>query len=390
MRTTGHIRQRSKGSYELRYSLGTNSATGKRRMATATIRGTRKDAERELRRLLRTLDTGEHVDPTRMTVGMWLETWLDTVGTEISPKSHERYTEIVQNHLIPAFGALPISKLTKTHIRTSYALWAKGGRLDGKPGGLSPLTRRYFHRLIRMALTRAVEDDIIARNPTDIYRKRLPKIEKKQITTLSAAQSVELLGALAGSGLFGIVLLALATGMRRGEILALRWKNVHLERHKLSVVESLEQTKSGLRFKSTKTNKERAIALPSFAVEKLRDLKRQQAAQLLALGVSQTADTLVCSNSEGQPRKPRSVTHAFAREVARLPGIPRIRFHDLRHTHATQLLVAGVHPKIVQERLGHSTISITLDIYSHVVETIQEGAALRLDEEIGSAISELK
>jgi hypothetical protein len=120
MRPTGHIRQRSAGSFEIRYSLGTNSATGKRRIATATVCGTRRDAERELRRLLRTLDTGEHVDPTRMTVREWLTTWLAAVREEVSPKTHERYSEIVENFLVPELGALPITKLSAAHIQAAY------------------------------------------------------------------------------------------------------------------------------------------------------------------------------------------------------------------------------------------------------------------------------
>src|SRR5262245_5000127 len=169
MRPTGHIRQRSSGSFEIRYSLGTDPATGRRRMATSTVKGKRRDAERELRRLLRTLDIGEHVDPTRMTVRQWLEAWLSTVSTEISPKSHERYSEIVENFLLPALGNLPLVKLAPCHIQEAYNKWATGGRRDGKIGGLSPLTRRYVHSVLRSALGRAVEHQLLARNPADAF-----------------------------------------------------------------------------------------------------------------------------------------------------------------------------------------------------------------------------
>src|ERR1700730_11483199 len=123
-RRTGSIRERSPGSYELRYSLGNDPATGRRRMANTTVRGSRKDAEKELRRLLRTLDTGEHVDPTRMTVREWLMVWLEAVREEVSPKSHERYSEIVENFLVPELGALPMAKLAPFHISTAYTRWA--------------------------------------------------------------------------------------------------------------------------------------------------------------------------------------------------------------------------------------------------------------------------
>src|SRR5215831_13281014 len=134
---TGHIRQRSPRSFELRYSLGTNPATGKRKIATATVRGTRKDAEKELRRLLRALDTGEHVDPSRIAVREWLSTWLGAVRSEVAPKTHERYSEIVNHFLAPALGNLQLTKLAPVHIQEAYSAWTMGGRRDGKEGGLS-------------------------------------------------------------------------------------------------------------------------------------------------------------------------------------------------------------------------------------------------------------
>ena len=151
------------------------------------------------------------------------------------------------------------------------------------------------------------------------------------------------------------------------------------DRGTIRIVESLEQTKSGLRFKSPKTDRARAVTLPSFAVEELCRLKREQAESLLMLGVRHTADTLVCARRDGGPLQPQSLTHEFPRFLARLKDFPRVRFHDLRHSHATQLLLAGVHPKVAQERLGHSTVTTTLDLYSHVTATMQEDAAGRLD-----------
>jgi integrase len=391
MRRPGHIRERSPGSWEIRYSLGTDPATGKRRIATATVCGKRRDAECELRRRLRTLDTGEHVDPTRMTVCEWLTTWLNAVREELSPKSHERYSEDVDNFLIPELGALRVDKLAPAHIQTAYAKWASGGRRDGKAGGLSPLTRRHIHRVLRAALARAVEQQIIARNPADVFKKRLPKVERKTMQTLTPEQSAALLGGVKHTRVYWPALLALSTGMRRGEILALRWKNADLDRGLILVVESLEHTKAlGLRRKETKTGKARSITLPAFAVEELRRLKRQQAEELLRLGVRQTGETLVCGRSDGEPQQPRSLTHEFTRLVRRMKDLPRVRFHDLRHSHATQLLVDGVHPKVAQERLGHSTISTTLDLYSHVSTTMQEDAAARLDKAFRSAMTGAK
>jgi integrase len=387
MRSTGHIRQRSPGSWELRYSFSTDPATGKRRTATATVRGDRKAAERELRRLLRMLDDGSHVDPTRMTVREWLTTWLAAVREEVSPKTHERYAEIVKNFLVPELGALPITKLTPAYIQVAYTKWATEGRRDGKEGGLSPRTRRHIHRIFNCALARAVEQQVLARNPGDAFRKRLPKVERREMVTLSPEQSARLLEGIKHTRFYWPVLLALSTGMRRGETLALRWKNVDLERGTLRVVESLEQTKSGIRFKAPKTDRARVVTLPAFATEALRRHKREHAEELLMLGMRQTGENLVCGRADGLPLQPQTLTHHFTRLIGRMKDLPRVRFHDLRHSHATQLLLDGIHPKIAQERLGHASITTTLDLYSHVTDTMQNDAATRLDATFQSAIA---
>jgi len=162
----------------LRYSLGHDPATGKRRIATATVRGDRRAAEKELRRLLRALDTNEHVDPSRITVREWLTAWLGAIREEVSPKTHERYGEIVTNFLAPELGNLPIVKLAAVHISAAYTRWATEGRRDGKPGGLSPQSRRHINRILKAALGRAVEQQVIARNPADVLARHFPKVER--------------------------------------------------------------------------------------------------------------------------------------------------------------------------------------------------------------------
>jgi integrase len=280
-------------------------------MATTTVKGNRRVAEKELRRLLRTLDTGEHVDPNAMTVREWLTTWLNAVHAEVAPKSHERYAEIVRHFLLPALGNLPLAKLAPSHIQQAYNRWAEGGRRDRKEGGLSPRTRRHIHRILKSALARAVEQQLLARNPADAFKKRLPKVERREMMTLSCEESAWLLQAIRHTTVYWPVLLALSTGMRRGEVLALRWKNVDLERGSLRVMESLEQTKDGIRFKAPKTEKARVITLPGFAIEELRGRKRQQAEDLLLLGIRQSGETLVCGRADGLPLQPQSLTHEF-------------------------------------------------------------------------------
>jgi len=374
MRPRGTITSRSAGSYRIRYSLGRDPVSGRRRFGTATIRGTRRQAEKELVRLLRSVDTGEHVDPTRITAGDWLKLWINTTKAEVSPKTHERYAEIVRCYLLPAIGGIQLQRLTPADIQRGYNEW------DRDP---SPRTRRHIHRILKSALARAVEQQALMRNPAAAL-KRLPKVEREPITPLTVEQTKLLLKAIAHTTTYWPTLIAVATGMRRGEILALRWKNVDLDAGVVRVVASLEQTKSGLRFKSTKTDKARAVTLPSFAVKELREWKQAQTERLLMLGVRQSGSTLVCCREDGKPKQPESLTHEFTylvgRIIGRIAGFPRIRFHDLRHSHATQLLGRGVHPKIVQERLGHSTITTTMDLYSHVSETMQGDATAKLDQ----------
>src|SRR5262249_5842136 len=292
----------------------------------------------------------------------WLALWLETMRQEVSPKTHERYSELVQNFLVPKLGAVPLVKLGPLHIQPVYNAWAIGGRLDGKPGGLSPRTRHHLHRVLKSALSRAVADQLLAANPLD-RRRWLPKVERKAMTILTPEQSQRLLDGIKRTRIYWPTLLALTTGMRRGEILALRWKNVDLKAGVVRVVESLEETRperggATLRFKPPKSGHRRAVTLPQFVVEELRRLKREQAGELMGLGIRQSGESLVCGRWDGAPMVPETLTHEFTRLVSRL-GL-RVTFHSLRHSHASHLLKTGAHPKIVQERLGHSTTARTM------------------------------
>jgi len=374
MRRTGHIRERAAGSFELRYSLGTDPATGKRKTATVTFRGNRREAEKELRRLLHAVDTGEYVIDQRITVADWLSTWLASVGPSLSRRSHQRYAEVVDYYLKPTLGRVQLVRLTPAHIQQAYAGWAEGGRRDGKPGGLSATAQRYNHTILRAALANAVEMQLISRNPADVVRRKLPKRHHPEVATLTSEQIERLLGA-AGE-LYVPIMLALATGARRGEILALKWSNADLTRGVVRIVESLEQTTSGVRAIRPKGGKTRAVTLPSEALDELRKHKREQAEHLLRVGIRQSGETLVCARADASMLSPWILTAAFSR-LARSLDLP-VHFHSLRHTHATELLAAGVHPKIAQERLGHASIRMTLDLYSHVSPSMQEDAAAKI------------
>jgi len=302
--------------------------------------------------------------------------------SQVAPRTHERYSEIALKGLALLLGDVVLPKLKALHISAAYSKALAAGRRDGK-SGLSPRTVGHMHRVLRQALQQAVDWDMLARNPTD--KVAPPKVEKQEMRALDVAETAALLEAIRPTRMFIPVLLAVTCGMRRGEITALKWRSVDFTNAVLEVKKSTEQTKAGIREKDTKTGYARTVTLTALAVEGLRRHKIRQAEELLRFGVRQTDAFHVTAQTNGQPLKPNSLTHEFVRFIAGTK-LPRIRFHDLRHTHATQLLKSNVHPKIVQERLGHKDISTTLDLYSHVLPGMQDGAAKRVDAALRRAL----
>jgi integrase len=241
-----------------------------------------------------------------------------------------------------------------------------------------------MHRILKQALSVAVKWGVLTRNPADAVDP--PKVERKKMRALDSAETATLLDHFRPTRAFMPVLLAVMCGMRRGEIVALKWRDLDLARQQISVAASMEQTRAGVRMKETKSGKARTVALPSLVVEELSRYRIAQAEELLRVGIRQNDDGYVIAQEDGRPLQPNSVTHEFVRILGKLPNFPYLRFHDLRHSHATQLLTSGVHPKIAQERLGHSSIGITLDLYSHVLPGMQEDAAAKVDEAMRAAL----
>jgi integrase len=242
-----------------------------------------------------------------------------------------------------------------------------------------------MHRVLKQALAVAVREwRLLPWNPADSIKA--PKVKRKTMRALDTAETAALLEAARPYRLFIPVMLAVTCGLRRGEICALRWRNVELSgTAQLAIVGSTEQTKAGIREKGTKSGRARTVALTALALEELRRHKMRQAEELLRAGVRQSDDAYVVAQADGEPLKPNSLTHEFIRFLAGT-ALPRVRFHDLRHSHATHLLASGVHPKIAQERLGHATIAVTLDLYSHVLPGMQEDAASRVDAALRAAL----
>jgi integrase len=381
----GHLRRRGKNSWSIVLDLG-RDASGKRRQKWHAVGGTKKVAERELARLVNALHTGAYIEPTRITVAEYLERWLeDYARSNVSAKTFERYAEIVRLHLTPDIGFHKLVKLQPLHIQSHYSKALQEGRKDRRSGGLSKRTVLHHHRVLREALQQAVRWQLLPRNPADaVAPPRAPRIEMRALDEEHVAQ---LLTLAKGTSLYVPILLAVAAGLRRGEILAVRWNDIDLDRGTLAVRQSLEQTKAGLQFKQPKTQKgRRVVTLPSLVLDALRHHKAEQAKVRLKLGTGYQDNGLVCSAADGRPMNPNSFSHHCV-YFLRQSGLAGLRFHDLRHSHATLLLRQGVHPKVVSERLGHSGVGITLDIYSHVLPDMQEEAARKLDYALRQALA---
>jgi integrase len=312
----------------------------------------------------------------------------DYAEVNVAAKMFERYAEIIRVHLVPALGHHRLTKLQPLHIQAYYSLALQSGRKDGK-GGLSAQTVIHHHRVLKDALHQAVRWRLLVRNPSDAVEP--PRRKEREMQVLDDKQLGTLLKGAAGKSIYVPILLAVTTGMRRGEILGLRWSDIDLNAGTLAVCQSLEHTRvGGLKFKQPKTRRSRrVVALPHFAVEALRKHRAAQGRTRLQAGSDYKDHDLVCARWDGSPRNPGAVTRAFAKLIADL-GLTKVRFHDLRHSHATQLLREGIHPKVVSERLGHSTVGITLDTYSHVTPNMQEEAAKRIDVALRSALRKRK
>jgi integrase len=224
---------------------------------------------------------------------------------------------------------------------------------------------------------------MLSRNPCNDIDP--PRIERRALKVWDVATMAEALECARPLRIFMPMLLAGMLGLRRGEIAALRWRHVDVDRAQISIVESFEQTRLGVRLKAPKSGRGRKVALPTRVVAELRAWRTKQAQELLRLGIRLTDDCFICAGEDGQPIQPQSLTHAWHRFLARA-NLPRLRFHDLRHSHATHMIASGVHPKIASERLGHATVGLTLDTYSHVIPGMQEDAVARIDAAFAGAV----
>jgi integrase len=377
----GHLRERSPGHWAIILDIP-DPKTGKRRRKWHSFKGTKRQAQIESARIISVVQAGSYLEPSKTTVAEYLDKWLEHVKAQVSPRTAERYGELARKNIAPLIGTVALTKLTPMAISTAYSTALASGRRDGG-GGLAPRTVHHCHRVLKQALGQAVRWELLSRNPADAVDP--PKVERTSMTTYDLKQTGELIEAMRGTGLFIPTLLAVLLGMRRGEIAALRWRSVDVEAGQVAVVESAEQMNGTVRLKPPKSGRARTVALAQTIIEELRAHRIAQAQELLKLGIRLTDDHFVCAHADGRMMQPTWITHEWVRLI-RGTALPTYRFHDLRHAHATHLLASGAHPKVASERLGHSKIGITLDLYSHVMPNMQEHAAALADAALQDAM----
>jgi integrase len=371
----GNITRRGECSWRLKFEAAEpDPVAGKRRTRYVTVRGTKKDAQRELRRLLAEVENGTAVDPSRVTVAEWLRGWFDEAA-DLSPKTLERYRQLAEKQIIPHLGATALQKLRPAQIHDWHTTLLKCGGAGGRP--LSARTVGHAHRVLHRALERAMRLEIVSRNVAHVIRP--PAVDAAEVASLGADQIADLLTALADHWLYPIAALALATGMRRGELCGLAWGAVDLDAATVRVERSLEETASGLRFKSPKTRAgRRVISLPASVVETLRAHRRAQMEQRLAIGLGRPdANDLVFARTDASPHPPDNLSRDWRRTVLSLK-LPRVSFHALRHSHVSALIAAGLDVVTISRRIGHANPAVTLAVYAHVFAGGSKDAAAAL------------
>lgn len=365
----GHIRKRGK-SFEAVVYLGKDPQTGKKRYKSCTWL-TRREAEAQLHHLIAQAQAGTGVPPSRLRFGDYLEQWLrDYATSALRPATLRSYTNIVRHHFVPTLGHLPLARLSPQAIQGFL-----GDRLQK---GLSPTTVLYHYRVLHESLRHAMKWGLLPRNPADHVdpprRRRLEmRVWDEEQVRLFLAEAKR------SSRHYVLFLAAILTGMRQGELLGLRWQDVDFTFGTFSIQQAFYRLGKWMLFDKPKTAKaRRRIYAPEVLLNELGRLRECQREERALLGPEYEDHDLVFCQPNGKPLHAHNVVERDFKRLIRRTDLPRIRFHDLRHCHATLLLKQGEHPKVVQERLGHSTAAFTLDVYSHVLPGMQEGAARRL------------
>lgn len=374
----GHIRQRGKRSWELKFDAGRDPATGKRKVQYHSFKGTKREAQLKLAELIASVGKGAYVEPHKITVGDFVRARVDQweAAGDISARTAQRYRQLVENQIVPHLGATLLQKLRPLDVEVWHTALRNGGRVRGK-GGVAARTIGHAHRILGKALRDAARNDLVSRNV--VSDQSAPKVADEDMVIV---QDVPALVESLGDWRLGtMAIVSLFTGMRLSEVLALRWNRVDLDKGAIEVREALEQTKAhGIRFKVPKSKAGRHdITLPDVLVEVLRDHRKATLELRMQLGAGRLPDdALLFANIEGAPLSPNAVSAAWA-DFAAGVGMPDVTFHALRHTHASQLIHEGVDIVTISKRLGHAKPDITLRVYAHLFQKDDSKAAAAIN-----------
>jgi integrase len=369
-RRRGIIKKRGANSWLVGLCLGAD-ASGKRLDHFKTIRGSKREAEQYLAKIIREVELGTFIEAPAVTLNEYFDRWLETVSKlRTSERTSYGHECLLRRYFRESLGYKKLEKLHTMDIQKVY------GEMLAR--GLSPQTVKHAHSVLNCALKQAVRWNLLSRNPAELVE--LPKVSRKERRVLCAEEAQRFIAA-SEEITHGLVFeFALLTGMRPEEYLALKWADVDFERCTAQVRRALIRIKKEWSFKEPKTSRSRrTVVLPVPLMRKLVAHKRRQSEQRLLVGSEWQAHDLVFCSEFGTPLSIPNLTYRYFRPILQKAGLPRIRLYDLRHSCATLLLIAEENPKVVSERLGHSTIVLTLDTYSHVLPTMQERATARLE-----------
>lgn len=371
----GSIYKRADGRWEARISL----EGGERK---ALYGKTRAEAARKLTDALKAVSRGEPLVRERETVGQFLDDWLENFAkAKIRPSTFASYAHYVRRHLIPGLGVVRLARLTPHQVEVF---------MNDKQGeGLAPRTVQYMRAILRHALNRALRDELVARNAA--AQAESPHVERFPVTPLTGEQARAFLASIRTNRLEALYTLVLACGLRQGEALGLRWVDLDFERAELSVRQSLQRVNGKLQLVKPKTDRSRrTVSIPRFALAALREHRDRQKFEERLAGERwrHWEDAgLIFTSTVGTPLDASNVTHGF-QKLLETAGLPRQRFHDLRHACASFLLSQGVSHRVVMETLGHSQIGLTMNLYSHVAPALQRDAAERMDALFAQAVEQ--
>ena len=370
----GHIRELSGGRWQVMWDIGRDPVSGRRRQRSRVVHGSRVDAEIARDRVLRDLEVGRTGGSGRTLLSTFVDAWLEAMRSQVRPTTWRYYEQKARSYVVPALGQRRLGSIRVGDLNVFYARLLESGRADG--GGLSPASVRHVHRTVRRLLRDAVRWGWIGYNPAETAD--VPAVGRPELQIWSAEQVAVFLEAVSDDRWYAAWLLAVMTGMRRGEIVGLRWRDV--DDTEIRVRQTIP--KAG-EFSEPKTRAgRRTVTIDQATSTALQTRRRVVAAERLAAGEDYCDLDLVFAWGDGSSIDPNLFSRWFRRHSDRA-GLPPIRFHDLRHTSATLALAAGVPAKVVSERIGHASVAITLDLYTHRVDDLHRDAATQIAGLVG-------